>query len=104
MRVDPLDREQGVGLSERLADIYQTRWPREKIRVDVSAYANWAGAYTTVDPLRVTISSLDSRNQGPEALEVLFHEASHGIAAPVHAAVIRESHQRDSATRRRPWP
>src|SRR6266567_1858458 len=78
LRVAPLVREQGVGLSERLADIYQTRWPREKIRVDVSAYANWAGAYTTVDPLRVTISSLDSRNQGPEALEVLFHEASHG--------------------------
>src|SRR5256885_11187892 len=37
----PLVREQGVGLSERLADIYQTRWPHEKIRVDVVAYANW---------------------------------------------------------------
>src|SRR5437899_9919746 len=32
MRVAPLLREQGVGLSERLADIYQARWPREKIR------------------------------------------------------------------------
>src|SRR5438445_9520189 len=69
LRVAPLVREQGVGLSERLADIYQTRWPREKIRVDVSAYGNWAGAYTTVDPLRVTISSLASRNQGQEAIE-----------------------------------
>src|SRR5712692_2519744 len=39
MRVAPLVREQGVGLSERLADIYQTRWPREKIRVDLSGYA-----------------------------------------------------------------
>jgi hypothetical protein len=102
-RVSPLVREQGVGLSERLADIYQTRWPRAKIRVEVTGYANWAGAYTTVDPLRVTISSLDSRNQGTEALEVLFHEASHGIAEPVQAAIIRQCHQRDKAIPRDLW-
>src|SRR6266581_2265159 len=89
---------------ESAASIYRAHlWPREKIRVDVSAYANWAGAYTTVDPLRVTISSLDSRNQGPEALEVLFHEASHGIAEPVQAAIIRECRQRDKAIPRDLW-
>jgi hypothetical protein len=103
MRVAPLVREQGVGLSERLADIYQTRWPREKIRVDVAGYANWTGAYTTADPLRVTISSLDSRNQGAAALEVLFHEGSHGIAEPVQAAIIRECRQRDKAIPRDLW-
>jgi len=42
--------------------------------------ANNTGAYTTLDPLRVTIASTDARNQGSAALEVLFHEASHGIA------------------------
>jgi hypothetical protein len=103
MRVAPLVREQGVGLSERLADIYQARWPREKIRVDLSGYANASGAYTTSDPLRVTISSLDSRNQGAAALEVLFHEGSHGIAEPVQAAIIRECHQRDKAIPRDLW-
>ena len=103
LRVAPLVREQGVGLSERLADIYQERWPREKIRVDVAAYANWAGAYTTLDPLRVTISSLDSRNQDAEALEVLFHEASHGIAEPVQESIIRECRQRDKAIPRDLW-
>jgi hypothetical protein len=102
-RVSPLVIEQGVGLSERLADIYQTRWPREKIRVEISAYANWAGAYTTLDPLRVTISSLDPRNQGAEALEVLFHEASHRIAEPVEEAIIRECRQRDKAIPRDLW-
>jgi hypothetical protein len=102
-RVSPLVREQGVGLSERLADIYQTRWPREKIRVEVAGYANWDGAYATVDPLRVTISSLDSRNQDAGALEVLFHEASHGIAEPVQAAIIRECRQRDKAIPRDLW-
>jgi hypothetical protein len=103
LRVAPLVREQGVGISERLADIYRTRWPQGKIRVDVSAYANSAGAYTTVDPLRVTISSLDPRNQGVEALEVLFHEGSHGIAEPVQAAIIRECRQRDKPIPRDLW-
>jgi hypothetical protein len=102
-RVSPLVIEQGVGISERLADIYDTHWPRQKIRVDLSAYANSSGAYTTVDPLRVTIASLDPRNQGPEALEVLFHEASHGIAEPVQEAIIRECRQRDKAIPRDLW-
>ena len=103
LRVAPLVRTQGLVLSERLAEIYQTRWPHEKIRVDVSAYANSAGAYTTVDPLRVTISSLDPRNQGAQALEVLFHEGSHGIAEPVQAAIIRECRQRDKPIPRDLW-
>ena len=103
LRVAPLVREQGVGLSQRLADIYQTRWPTEKIRVDVTAFANWAGAYTTLDPLRVTISSTDSRNQGAAALEVLFHEASHGIAQPVQQAINRECRQREKPIPRDLW-
>lgn len=101
--VAPLVEEQGVGISQRLADIYQTKWPTEKIRVDVSAFANWAGAYTTLDPLRVTISSTDPRNQGDEALEVVFHEASHGIAEPVQSAIRRECRQRDKAIPRDLW-
>jgi hypothetical protein len=102
-RVDPLVREQGVGLSQRLADIYQAKWPKEMIRVDVSAYANAYGAYTTLDPLRVTIASTDPNNQGPEALAVLFHEASHDIARPVENAIERECRQRDKAVPRDLW-
>lgn len=102
-RVAPLVEEQGVGISQRLADIYETKWPTEKIRVDVSAYANWAGAYTTIEPLRVTISSTDPRNQDDEALEVVFHEASHGIAEPVQSAIVRECRQRGKAIPRDLW-
>jgi hypothetical protein len=102
-QVAPLVREQGLGLSERLADIYQTHWPKEKIRVDVSAYANSQGAYTTLGPLRVVISSTDPRNQGNAALEILFHEASHDIAEPVQQAIIRECRQRDKAIPRDLW-
>jgi hypothetical protein len=102
-RVAPLVREQGLGLSHRLADIYQTNWPKAKIRVEVCVYANRSGAYTTLDPLRVTISGTDPRNQGTAALEVLFHEASHGIAEPVQQAIIRECHQRDKPIPRDLW-
>jgi hypothetical protein len=102
-RAAPLVREQGVGLSHRLADIYQTRWPAERIRVDVTAVANYAGAYTTLEPLRVTIASTDGRNQGSAALEVLFHEASHGIATPVELAIARECRQRDKPIPRDLW-
>jgi hypothetical protein len=101
--VSPLVRDKSVSLSQRLAEIYQTRWPKQRIRVDVSAYANYAGAYTTIDPLRVVISSTDPRNQGSAALEVLFHEASNGIAEPVQLAINRECRQRDRAIPRDLW-
>jgi hypothetical protein len=101
--VSPLVRNKGVDLSQRLAEIYQTKWPKQRIRVDVSAFANYAGAYTTLDPLRVTISSTDSRNQGNSALEVLFHEASNGIAEPVQLAINRECRQRDKVIPRDLW-
>ena len=101
--VAPLVREQGVGLSERLAEIYQSKWPKEKIRVEVSVFANFAGAYTTLDPLHVTISSTDPRNQGSDALEVLFHESSHGLAIPVQNAISRECRQREKPIPRNLW-
>jgi hypothetical protein len=103
IRVAPMVREQGVGLSQRLADVFQTKWPSQKIRVDVTVHANAAGAYTTVDPLRVTISSTDPRNQGNAALEVLFHEGTHGISQPVQDAIVRECRQRKKPIPRDLW-
>jgi hypothetical protein len=102
-RVAPLVREQGVGVSQRLADIYQSTWPAEKIRVEVCAYANSAGAFTTLDPLSVTISSTDPRNQGTNALAVLFEESSHGISTPVKDAIARECRQREKPIPRDLW-
>jgi hypothetical protein len=101
--VAPLVRRSGLDLSHRLAEIYQTPWPRERIRVDVTSFASSTGAYTTLDPLRVTVSATDARNQGAEALEVLFHEASHGIADVVQNAIFRECRQRDKPIPRDLW-
>lgn len=101
--VAPLVRHSALELSHRLADIYQTPWPKERIRVDVTFFANAQGAYTTTDPLRVTVSSTDPRNQASEALEVLFHEASHGISDTVQDAIVRECRQRDKPIPRDLW-
>ena len=62
-------------LARRLAEAYGGEWPAERVRVDVAAYSNWAGAYTTNQPNQLTISSGDYKDL--EGLELLFHEVSH---------------------------
>lgn len=99
----PLVREYGVDLARQLAAVYEASWPSERIRVDVTVQANWAGAYTTLDPLRVTVSSTDPRQQGMAALEMLFHEASHGIAGGVRDAIARECRARNKPIPRDLW-
>jgi len=63
---------------------YQLPWPNDGYPVHVSAFTNWAGAYSTDGPLLV-ISSYDEGLRGPAALETVFHEASHQWDASVLA-------------------
>ncbi|NET31657.1 MAG: hypothetical protein F6K19_06605 [Cyanothece sp. SIO1E1] len=62
----------------RLSQLSQEPWPSSKIRVDVTFLADWAGAYTTTDPVHVVTST---KEEGPEGdwVETLFHEASHKL-------------------------
>ncbi|MEA2562613.1 MAG: hypothetical protein QOH06_4117 [Acidobacteriota bacterium] len=70
--------EHEPALAERMAEAYGGRWPAERIRVDMSAYANWSGAYTTNNPDHVTITSTTNPYiTGLNAMEMLFHEVSH---------------------------
>ena len=62
-------------LAMRLAAAYGDERPPKRVHVNVTAYSNWTGAYTTNNPDRLTISSRDYT--GLEGLEVLFHEVSH---------------------------
>lgn len=59
----------------RLEAAYGGRWPVVKIPVDAVVYANDVGAYSTGG--RLTISSDDIGNRMPQAIEMVFHEASH---------------------------
>jgi hypothetical protein len=55
---------------------YGMKWPDGGYPVHVSAYANWAGAYSTSGNLLV-LSSLDGGTQGLQGLETVFHEGMH---------------------------
>ncbi len=50
----------------------------EKVRIDLSAYASWSGAYTITDPFfNIYISSLDPTSDASEFIETVFHESTH---------------------------
>lgn len=55
------------------------KWPvTTKVRVDVSAYANYAGAYTPTRPrFNIFISSLDPSSEKMDFVETILHEGSH---------------------------
>ena len=71
----------------RLSEVYQVEWPDARIRADVVYHANWAGAYTTLYPTRITISSKDDDQSAEERLELLFHEASHALVGKIQDAI-----------------
>lgn len=55
---------------------YQAEWLAGGFPVNVSAWSNWAGAYSTYDSLLV-VSSLSAGNSGLHGFEITFHEAMH---------------------------
>ncbi|HKH74646.1 MAG TPA: hypothetical protein VKA59_24980, partial [Vicinamibacterales bacterium] len=68
----------GAALSQALARVYDVSWPRDPIPVDLSVTAGASGAYGTSDPsAHITISPSTFRSY--VALEMLFHESTHGI-------------------------
>lgn len=74
-------------LAERLATLFKEEWPEDTLLVVVVFRANWAGAYTTLYPTRITIAS-DMPDPSPrEALETLFHEASHALMETLRGAI-----------------
>jgi len=99
----PMIQHMGVELSAQLADVYERPWPAERLRVDVVWYGGPYGAYTSLNPTHVTISSHDPRNRGVYAFEVLFHESSHALAGAVNEAIAREFRKRDKPIPRDFW-
>ena len=88
--VASLIRKHGRILSEQLATAYREPWAKGPVRVEVSIYANWAGAYTTLYPTLITISSANAGYLGLAALEMVFHEASHAMITTVRKGIESE--------------
>jgi hypothetical protein len=102
-QITPIVQQMGVELSSQLAEIYEMRWPANRLRVDVVWYGGPYGAYTSLAPTHVTISSHDARNQGIYGFEVLFHESSHALAGEVTHAISKEFRDRDKPIPRDLW-
>jgi len=81
-----LDRHEEC-LADRAASVFATAWQPAPIRVDATVYASWFGAYTTLRPPHVTVSSSAVGSQGVNGLEVLLHEGGHSLLARVDSAL-----------------
>jgi hypothetical protein len=66
----------GAAINLAMARAYSVT-PDSPVWVDVAVYANPVGAYTSIEPTHVMISSTDPDYGGYAALEMLFHERSH---------------------------
>jgi len=71
----------------RLEQVYDTRWFTAPVRVDVVRVGSRQGAYTTLDPTHIVISSGDPEHKGWASVEIVFHEASHVLVSKIAAAL-----------------
>lgn len=101
--VSPKVQQFGGSLPKEMASAYHAKWPTGQIRVDVSRFAERFGAYTTDNPLHITISSANEQIQEYAALETLFHEASHSMVDETNCAVA-DAIARECRARNKPIP
>ena len=73
-----------------ITDAYKLEWPATGFPVNISAYSNWAGAYSTTGNLLV-LSSQSVGTQGDYGLETIFHEGMHQWDEQVIAALRQQS-------------
>lgn len=85
----PLIDEHAHPLGDRLVRILGASWSARPLDAALVPYANWAGAYTVLDPTAITIATLDPSYQGAAALEMLMHEAGHALARPLRDNLTR---------------
>ena len=84
---DPITRY-GPQMLAYVTRVYQEPWLEGGYPVNVSAWSNWAGAYSTSDSLLV-VSSRNAGNQGLYGFEITFHEAMHQWDEEIDARLMK---------------
>ena len=79
MAIQPFIDRHGAAISQGLTRTYGVTWPNQPIPVDLTVTAGPFGGYTSLNPVQVTISASEESNRGYRGLEIVFHEASHGL-------------------------
>jgi hypothetical protein len=69
---------------------YQEPWEQGGYPVNVAAFSNWAGAYSTSFNLLV-VASMHPGNKGIHGFEITFHEAMHQWDEEIDARLLRLS-------------
>ena len=75
-RLRTLVNRHGKTIQTYLTRAYQFPWMADGFPVHLSAWANWAGAFSTSRGVLI-VSSLDPPSAGDAGLETIFHEAMH---------------------------
>lgn len=84
--IEGLVKRYGTLVLSFITKAYGMEWIARGYDVHLSAYCNWAGAYSTTGNLLV-VSSLAEGNQGTMGLETVFHEGMHQWDDSVDAAL-----------------
>lgn len=66
----------GRRVLQTITSAYGMTWPADGYPVHLSAFSNWAGAYSTTGNLLV-VSGLARDLRGSQGLEIVFHEGMH---------------------------
>jgi hypothetical protein len=74
--MQPLIDQHGPAILQFIKKAYGMEWPDSGYSVHISAYSNWAGAYSTSGNLLV-VSSAYEGTRGVNGLEIVFHESMH---------------------------
>jgi hypothetical protein len=83
-------------ITRRLAELYRTPWFTSGVRVDVVRSGIAQGAYTSNEPAtHITISSGNSSYSSWASVEMLYHEASHGLIDQISRRIREEAHGKD---------
>ena len=77
--MQPFLREFGDTMATLYAGAFGTTWPAQPVRVDVAAYSNWSGAYTTNRPSHIMFASTNPAMSDTLGFEILFHESGHTL-------------------------
>ncbi|WP_164928776.1 hypothetical protein [Gloeobacter violaceus] len=97
-------QELGLALTGQLAALYRSPWPSKgRLRVEMAPYAGFGGAYTSLDPTFTVYQNTDPRKRDWLGLEILFHETSHAMIAPVETAITRSCQKRGRAVPEDLW-
>lgn len=82
----------GADVLAFVTNAYKLEWPTSGFPIHVSAYSNWAGAYSTSGNLLV-VASQTSDVQGLYGLETVFHEAMHQWDGPIFEVLRQEANK-----------